>query len=293
MLNLRNSTGRCLWLAALRLPLGPAVMHALTRLLARTAAALLHDAASWDWQHFAMFWAVHIVLIEVLNQGIIFQLLARLTPRRIRKGGGHLDEFSNLDVAFIIFNRLCTPFLTYGMFRFAWLHPEHVEWDLGNITVLNTAGSFAAFLVVYDCFYTAFHRLLHVRALYPLVHKHHHRQHAPSRGNTDAVNVHPFEFFSGEMLHLVCVVLVPCHAAAVLAFLVWSGITASLNHTRIDLFIPPKLYDVKAHDMHHRIPTVNYGQYIMLWDYLTGSYRSYEEPKQVHAPGQEGGGKTQ
>jgi sterol desaturase/sphingolipid hydroxylase (fatty acid hydroxylase superfamily) len=34
---------------------------------------------------------------------------------------------------------------------------------------------------------------------------------------------------------------------------------------------------VKNHDVHHRLPESNYGQYIMLWDYLFGSYRPYTE----------------
>lgn len=56
--------------------------------------------------------------------------------------------------------------------------------------------------VVYDLFYTVGHRALHHRSVYKYVHKHHHRQRAPSRGNVDAVNVHPFEFVSGEYNHL-------------------------------------------------------------------------------------------
>jgi sterol desaturase/sphingolipid hydroxylase (fatty acid hydroxylase superfamily) len=32
---------------------------------------------------------------------------------------------------------------------------------------------------------------------------------------------------------------------------------------------------VKAHDEHHVIPTVNYGQYIMLWDHLFGTYKAH------------------
>ena len=32
---------------------------------------------------------------------------------------------------------------------------------------------------------------------------------------------------------------------------------------------------VKAHDEHHVIPTVNYGQYIMLWDRLMGTYKKH------------------
>jgi sterol desaturase/sphingolipid hydroxylase (fatty acid hydroxylase superfamily) len=80
-----------------------------------------------------------------------------------------------------------------------------------------------------------FHRALHHRSIYHLVHKHHHKQKAPSRGNTDAINVHPFEFVSGEYLHLLCIWLVPCHVASAVTFVVAGGIFASLNHTRYDV----------------------------------------------------------
>ena len=56
------------------------------------------------------------------------------------------------------------------------------------------------------------------------------------------------------------------HIAAALAFLVAGGIMASLNHTRFDVRVPPGVYDVRVHDVHHRMPKSNYGQYIMLWD---------------------------
>jgi sterol desaturase/sphingolipid hydroxylase (fatty acid hydroxylase superfamily) len=39
--------------------------------------------------------------------------------------------------------------------------------------------------------------------------------------------------------------------------------------------IPWGVYDVKAHDVHHRIPQSNYGQYTVLWDRLLGSFRPY------------------
>ena len=59
---------------------------------------------------------------------------------------------------------------------------------------------------------------------------------------------------------------------------------ASLNHTRHDVRITltlPRIgtiliYDVRAHDVHHRLPRSNYGQYIMLWDRLMGSYKPYD-----------------
>lgn len=66
----------------------------------------------------------------------------------------------------------------------------------------STICAFILLYIVYDFFYTIGHRALHHRSVYKYVHKHHHRQRAPSRGNVDAVNVHPFEFVSGEYNHL-------------------------------------------------------------------------------------------
>mmetsp|Transcript_55893 Transcript_55893/g.112031 ORF Transcript_55893/g.112031 Transcript_55893/m.112031 type:complete len:180 (+) Transcript_55893:389-928(+) len=165
-----------------------------------------------------------------------------------------------------------------------WL-VDSVAWGWDTLTVRNSLGSLLSFYVVYDLVYTLFHRALHHRAVYHLVHKHHHKQKAPSRGNTDAINVHPFEFVCGEYLHLLCVWLVPCHVSAVVTFVVAGGVFASLNHTRFDVSVfSPAIYTVKNHDVHHRLPESNYGQYIMLWDYVFGSYRPYTEKIDADEP---------
>ena len=126
--------------------------------------------------------------------------------------------------------------------------------------------------------------------MYRLIHKHHHRQHAPTRGNTDAINVHPFEFVVGEYIHLLAVFLVGAalraaggggvHAAAVFAFIVAGGVAASLNHTRLDVRLGWGAYEVRAHDVHHRLPKSNYGQYTMFWDRLLGTFREYSDAPQ-------------
>jgi sterol desaturase/sphingolipid hydroxylase (fatty acid hydroxylase superfamily) len=71
--------------------------------------------------------------------------------------------------------------------------------------------------------------------------------------------------------------MVPCHVYTVAFFILIGGILASLNHTRYDINIFG-VYSVKIHDVHHSAsPESNYGQYIMLWDYIFGSFRSYED----------------
>ena len=65
------------------------------------------------------------------------------------------------------------------------------------------------------------------------------------------------------------------HVIGVLSFLFLAGIMASLNHTRWAVRIP-FVFDVRDHDVHHRLPRSNYGQFVMWWDKIFGSFRAYE-----------------
>jgi len=164
------------------------------------------------------------------------------------------------------------------------------------MTIANTLLPIPCLYILFDLTYWTLHWFLHVQSLYPIIHKHHHIQKAPSRANVDAVNVHPIEFVLGEYNHLLTVwfwtqmLHLDLHFVGALVFLGAGGILAGINHTRFDITmsIPiPMLkankvgqhwtfmtiYDSKAHDVHHRIPQSNYGQYTMFWDHLFGSYR--------------------
>jgi sterol desaturase/sphingolipid hydroxylase (fatty acid hydroxylase superfamily) len=191
----------------------------------------------------------------------------------IKVRGKHLDKLESIDNTYIFINKCLTVIFTYHVIWLCYITPS-IKWKIEEITLANTIGSLICFYIFYDFFYMWFHRILHIRALYPWIHKHHHRQKAPSRGNTDAINVHPFEFLVGEYLHLLTIYIIPCHIITVACFIMFGGIFASLNHTRFDIQIPG-VYSVNVHDVHHRLPESNYAQYIMLWDYLFGSYRPY------------------
>lgn len=233
----------------------------------------LHDASTWEPWHFVAYGSVVLLGMEIL--AFLVNHLDLFFHGRIPPGGKPLEAFGKKDMLFIAINKVTTMFFTYHVIRFAHTSP-HVEWDFGRLTLWNTVGAYFAFHVLYDLIYCWFHRILHIRALYPYVHKHHHRQVVPFRGNLDAINVHPFEFASGEYLHLLCIYLVPCHILTVALFIILGGIMASLNHTRFDASVD-SIYQVKYHDVHHRIPDTNYGQYIMLWDHVFGSFRPYNK----------------
>jgi sterol desaturase/sphingolipid hydroxylase (fatty acid hydroxylase superfamily) len=226
-------------------------------------------------------------MLNNLFHGIIFsgvillglEILSRIIPflfegfSKIPIKGKHLDNLEFSDKAFIQINRFLTILFVYHLWIVVCTTPT-IKWNLDEVTLMNTAVALVSFYAFYDLFYMLFHRFLHVRAVYGYIHKHHHRQKAPSRGNADAINVHPFEFVVGEYLHLLTIYVIPSHIYTIILFILAGGVLASLNHTRYDVNIPG-LYSVKVHDVHHRMPESNYGQYTMFWDKLFGSYRPY------------------
>ena len=120
------------------------------------------DITLWPWESILLFWALHLIAIEIFQNAIVMNI-GKLEKKKIEIKGGHLDSLSAKDKAFIVFNRLCIPFLSYFLFRFCWLHPEHVEWDLNKLSPFNTVGSMLSFFLFYDFFYVLFHRILHIR----------------------------------------------------------------------------------------------------------------------------------
>jgi len=46
------------------------------------------------------------------------------------------------------------------------------------------------------------------------------------------------------------------------------------------------VFDSKHHDVHHRIPQSNYGQYSVLWDRCFGTFREYDESDRVNPDNQ-------
>ena len=254
-----------------------------------------------SWGFYAIFGTVIYVGFGVYDW-VILPLISKLVTGRLPEKAKKLYELAAIDRAFITFNRLVAiPFI---------YHAVQVSVAYTNIDVFDQSALSAAMwrlplhlpliFVIYDFFYTWLHWALHIPGLYPLIHKHHHRQLVPFRGNVDAINVHPIEYLLGEYNHLLAVflsakVVASCgvggtlaasippalqwavgpaklHCVSAFAYIIIAGTLSSLNHTRTDVAIP-YLYQVWWHDYHHRQPRCNYGQYIMFWDWVFGWFK--------------------
>lgn len=221
----------------------------------------------------------------------IIQLVGDVIKRSaIPVRGQHLDYFNPTDRLYIGINKAATPPFVYFLVRYMFYAPNAV-WSFSEISIINTLFPIPVIIVIFDFFYTLLHWALHMQFIYPYIHKHHHRQKAPSRATEDAVNVHPIEFFLGEYNHLFAVFIVThllgmkMHILSILILLVLSGFLAGLNHTRHDIVLEicgVTLYDSKIHDVHHRLPRQNYGQYITLWDKLFGTFLDYNANDRIN-----------
>lgn len=163
--------------------------------------------------------------------------------------------------------------------HYIWYSPD-VSLKLEDITFINTIGALAIMFLVLDVCYAPCHHILHMPAIYPLIHKHHHRQHFPTRGYLDAGNEHPIEHVIGVLCTwasvLTAVRLVDAHAVILFLFFNFHAALAMLNHSPYDVeFLG---YSVANHEMHHRKFTVNYAQYSMIYDHLMGTFAPYEGP---------------
>eukprot|EP00040_Diaphanoeca_grandis_P039802 m.260196 g.260196 ORF g.260196 m.260196 type:complete len:263 (-) comp39410_c0_seq1:39-827(-) len=234
---------------------------------------------TWSIYNYAIF-AIVITIGWEIMQMIVMKLPEIFSAKQIPIRGKHLDVLEGIDVACIAFNRLLSFLFVFNVLQFIFgsgAETGHIIWSMDQASFLNVGGSLVAMFLFYDFFYCLFHMALHHRSVYALVHKHHHRQKAPSRGNADAINVHPFEFAVGEYLHLFTVAIIPCHVIAVFLFIAIGGLAASLNHCRHEVKLPLKIFNTKFHDQHHVVPNTNYSQYISFWDMVWGSFRDHPD----------------
>jgi sterol desaturase/sphingolipid hydroxylase (fatty acid hydroxylase superfamily) len=102
---------------------------------------------------------------------VLAALVLQLEPffRTLEARGKPLDVLTNIDWAFIIFNKLSTSVFTYHLLRYCAISGK-VVWSMDQLdwTLLPQV---ALLFVVYDLFYTLFHMGLHQRGVYKHVHK--------------------------------------------------------------------------------------------------------------------------
>ena len=245
------------------------------------AVALLNP-----WGLSATLWAAAFVAARIVLlvgvEGVVSAVGRRLSKLPTRTGGRqpYKHPIGLLDCTYIAANSLVEFTFMSHLSRFLWLSPR-IDRHFAALSVLNGPVATWLMLVVDDMLYAPTHRLLHWPPLYGWVHKHHHRNAFPTRGYIDGANEHPLEQVIALSLHWVAAHIVArivgLHVAAAVAHLLLKAAGACFNHTGHDLRFSALGvdYSVRAHEMHHRYPQKNFGQCVMVWDRIMGTYSPY------------------
>lgn len=171
---------------------------------------------------------------------------------------------------------------------------EFGGWDFTShtgLTFWNTIVASVFLVLIDDAIYAPAHRFLHWKPIYPLVHKHHHRQKFPERGYLDAGNEHPIEQVIGLSIIYGSIVIttniIGIHVLSLAVTFIFYAFVNVVNHTSYDIKLKYMgfgfEYTVGAHEMHHRFFDCNYGKSCMWFDMLMGTYEPYAKQKRPKA----------
>jgi len=152
-----------------------------------------------------------------------------------------------------------------------------VYLDIGIFGWWWFAASIVISIFLHDAYFYWTHRLMHLRQLFPIVHRAHHRSTNPTPWAAYAFD--PLEAFLQAGILPLIAVLYPIHP---LAFILFMGVQLGFNvmgHAGYEIFPhwfldswPGKFLNTPTnHAMHHQHFRGNYGLYFNLWDRLMGT----------------------
>lgn len=149
--------------------------------------------------------------------------------------------------------------------------------DVGRYGAGWFAASIVLALVLHDAWFYWTHRLLHLRRIFPIVHRIHHRSTNPTPWTAYAF--HPLESVV-QALGVICIIFVlPMHPLAIIIFQTLSTAINVYGHAGYELYPPgwPHhpvgrwINTSVAHNTHHLTARHNYGLYFLWWDRWMGT----------------------
>jgi len=246
----------------------------------------------WDETRQFAWWQGLLIVVGLFfvqthqhySDDLVNWIVGLYKPAPLPMKSNYKHERSTTDWVYLNINKFLSIPLMWHMINCCIVFPW-VETSFAKITIWNTLVPLVLLPMLSDLPYYFFHRALHSKLLYQAIHKHHHLQITPTRGLVDAQNTHPFEYFGGAYCNIFAYWAVPqTHCVAIILNMVLNSIMSALNHTRNDIRFPFLLWEARDHDIHHRFPDKNFGQYVTVWDYFFGSTRRWFPQKQQRDP---------
>ena len=142
-------------------------------------------------------------------------------------------------------------------------------------------------IVIHDTYFYWTHRFMHLKAIYPYVHKVHHVSVNPSPWA--AYSGHPWEALIAAGIFPILAFVIPCHPLALTIFILYMLFMSVMGHAGYEFY--PKNFPrtwfgkwqttATHHNLHHKYFFGNYGIYFNFWDRIMKTEReNYNEEYQ-------------
>jgi lathosterol oxidase len=156
-----------------------------------------------------------------------------------------------------------------------WFNDQFgIGFRLVRMTPGNTVLSFIGSMVLYDTWFYWFHRLLHMKPFYRIIHRWHHLTTAPVvwSNNSDTI----LDNCVLQSYWLVAHLILPISPIVLLAHKALDQITGTIGHSGYEhggaLCWPPSPFNsVTHHDQHHQFFRCNYSTHFTFWDRIMGT----------------------
>jgi len=147
-----------------------------------------------------------------------------------------------------------------------------IYFDIDDYGWLYTIVSTMLLFVLVDGLAYYAHRLLHIKALFPHIHRWHHRYIATTPFVVTAM--HPAEFILFQATTFIPLFILPVYYASAIAIFVYILVFNIIDHSGVKLSSRwPWQGPSEYHDDHHVYFHVNFGQCLQLWDRFHGTLR--------------------
>ncbi len=161
-----------------------------------------------------------------------------------------------------------------GTFIYALTHGWNIPiyFEVAEYGWMYTLWSTIALFVLVDALAYYAHRFLHIRFLFPHIHRWHHRYIATTPFVVTAM--HPAEFILFQAATFLPMFVLPVYYLSAIAVFVYILVFNIIDHSGVKLSssLPwqgPSLF----HDDHHVYFHCNFGQVLTLWDRMHGTLR--------------------
>lgn len=175
-------------------------------------------------------------------------------------------------------------FYTTLLIYFITIGKTKVYYSISDLGLGYLFLSVIIFIVTQDTYFYWTHRFMHLKKVFPYVHKSHHLSNTPTPFATLAFG--PWETIIEFGIYPLVIFLLPLHPLAIGLFLLYNVILNTAGHIGYEI-IPRSFFHhrilkygltITHHEMHHSKVNCNYGIYFNIWDrVMRTNHQDYEK----------------